>query len=280
MLLIRPSGPPSLRHTSSSARWTALVQPSGKIRQGEALELPGREALIRIERDLGSGYMTLRFDAPAGTVKEIIGSAHVPLPPYIRKARRRSGRPEEMPQLDRDRYQTVYARHTGAVAAPTAGLHFTRNLLREIRDQGVEIRHLTLLVGPGTFMPVRTENIEEHAIEPEFYHLPHETATAVRDALTGKRRIVATGTTTVRVLEHVARTDSWSGHSGWADIYIHPPFEFRATGALITNFHLPRSTLLMLVAAFAGRDNILTAYREAVGRKYRFYSYGDATFLY
>jgi len=152
--------------------------------------------------------------------------------------------------------------------------------LGRIRGAGTEVRALTLLVGPGTFRPVMAEHVESHELEPEAYHLPAETAAAVRAALQSGRRIVATGTTCCRVLEYVARQGAWQQHSGWTDLFIYPPFEFKAVAALITNFHLPRSTLLMLVCAFAGRERVLDAYRAAVRERYRFYSYGDAMFIY
>jgi S-adenosylmethionine:tRNA ribosyltransferase-isomerase len=215
-----------------------------------------------------------------GSVEALLERAGaVPLPPYVHRARRSRGLPEEMPELDRERYQTVYAREPGAVAAPTAGLHFTEALLERVREAGVEVRALSLLVGPGTFQPVRAERVCDHRLEAEFFRLPAETACAVSDALQQGRRVVATGTTACRVLEHVARHGPWQESSGWTDLFIYPPFEFKAVGALITNFHLPRSTLLMLVAAFAGRDKVLDAYREAVREGYRFYSYGDAMFI-
>jgi S-adenosylmethionine:tRNA ribosyltransferase-isomerase len=204
----------------------------------------------------------------------------MPLPPYIRKARRRRGMTELKPELDRHRYQTVFARRPGAVAAPTAGLHFTRPLLERIETRGVSVQTLSLLVGPGTFRPVRTEQVEDHSLDAESYYLPQETAQAVSRALEEGQRVVATGTTCCRVLEYVVRNAQWEEHTGWTDLYIYPPFEFRVVNALITNFHLPRSTLLMLVSAFAGRNNVLAAYREAVQEGYRFYSYGDAMFLY
>ena len=285
ILLIRPSsaGTPGrdepMPPPESAPRWIAILRSSGSIRRGETLILKPEKKEIIAEKNLGEGYMIIKFDKPS-SVKEALKSGQMPLPPYIRKTRRRAGLPEDMPELDRHRYQTVYADTPGAVAAPTAGLHFTEKLLERLRDKGVKTIFLTLLVGPGTFKPVRTKKIEKHSIEPEFYHITWQTAAEIKNALDEDRRIIATGTTCVRVLEHLARSDNWSEHSGWTDIYIYPPFRFMATDALITNFHLPRSTLLMLVSAFAGRQNVLNAYREAVEHRYRFYSYGDATFLY
>jgi len=205
---------------------------------------------------------------------------HVPLPPYIA----REDRPE-----DRERYQTVYARRetTGSVAAPTAGLHFTPQILAEIRARGTEIAELTLHVGLGTFQPVHVENVEEHKLHRESFSISEAAAGQINRALAEKRRVVAVGTTTVRTLEFAARqsdsgpdgTARVSAGSGEADIFIYPGFDFRVVGALLTNFHLPKSTLLMLVAAFAGRENVLKAYAHAVGEKYRFFSYGDCMFV-
>jgi len=205
---------------------------------------------------------------------------HVPLPPYIA----REDRPE-----DRERYQTVYApaETTGSVAAPTAGLHFTPQILAEIRERGVEIAELTLHVGLGTFQPVHVENVEEHKLHRESFSISEVAAGQINRALAEKRRVVAVGTTTVRTLEFAARqsdsgpdgTARVSAGAGEADIFIYPGFQFRVVDALLTNFHLPKSTLLMLVAAFAGRENVLKAYAHAVAEKYRFFSYGDCMFV-
>jgi S-adenosylmethionine:tRNA ribosyltransferase-isomerase len=195
-----------------------------------------------------------------------------PLPPYIERA-------EENP-IDRERYQTIYARPAGSVAAPTAGLHFTSELLEAIRGRGVKICFVTLHVGAGTFSPIKTEQLSDHAMHYERFEIPDETAEAIRAAKTSGRRVVAVGTTTARVLEGAA-----GARSGRTNIFIHPPHRFNIIDALATNFHLPRSTLLMLAAAFAapgetrGRDLILTAYAEAIARRYRFFSYGDAMLL-
>jgi S-adenosylmethionine:tRNA ribosyltransferase-isomerase len=205
---------------------------------------------------------------------------HVPLPPYIAREDRKE---------DRERYQTVYARAetTGSVAAPTAGLHFTPQILADIRERGIEIAELTLHVGLGTFQPVHAENVEEHKLHRESYSISDAAAAQINRALAEKRRVVAVGTTTVRTLEFAARQNTLdsagiatvSAGRGEADIFIYPGFQFRAVSALLTNFHLPKSTLLMLVAAFAGRENVLRAYAHAVAEKYRFFSYGDCMFV-
>ncbi len=266
------------RLDGEGARWEAMLRAGGRPRPGEVIRVGRRELPITLEARHEDGA----WDVDLGdeeAEKAALAEGAMPLPPYITRSRRRRGMPENMPDLDRDRYQTVYAAEPGAVAAPTAGLHFTEDLLDEVSAAGVETAMLSLLVGPGTFRPVRKENIEDHELEAEYFRLPADTADAVREALAEDMRIVATGTTSCRVLEHVAREGKWRQCEGWADLFIYPPYRFRAVGALITNFHLPRSTLLMLVAAFAGRETILAAYEEAVREGYRFYSYGDAMLI-
>ncbi len=275
VLLVRPEDGDATG--LATGRWLAMVSAGGRLREGETLTLEGTGARLCLIERRESGYWLLEPDEV--DLQEVLSAGEMPLPPYVRRARERRGLPASIPQFDADRYQTVFARRDGAVAAPTAGLHFTPELLARLAETGVEVRTLSLMVGPGTFRPVKAQRIEDHAIEPERYHLPGETAAAVRSAIESGRRIVATGTTVCRVLEYVARRGEWTEHSGWTDLFIRPPFEFRAVGALITNFHLPRSTLLMLVCAFAGREAVVTAYRDAVARAYRFYSYGDAMLI-
>lgn len=226
------------------------------------------------------GERTLRFDPVPDFFAAVERLGHVPLPPYIA----REDRPE-----DRERYQTVYARAetTGSVAAPTAGLHFTPQILAGIRSRGIEIAELTLHVGLGTFQPVHVENVEEHKLHRESFSISEAAAAQINRALAEKRRVVAVGTTTVRTLEFAASqnplssdgTATVSAGAGEADIFIYPGFQFRVVSAVLTNFHLPQSTLLMLVAAFAGRENVLKAYAHAVAEKYRFFSYGDCMFV-
>jgi S-adenosylmethionine:tRNA ribosyltransferase-isomerase len=195
----------------------------------------------------------------------------VPLPPYIDRE------PED---LDREAYQTVYARHDGSVASPTAGLHFTGEMLDSMASSGVELVFITLHVGPGTFTPVRTASVEEHAMHEEEFVVSDEAAGALQKAMEHKRRVVAVGTTTTRVLEHLLRSEGKVVPGrGSTDIFIHDGFVFGAVDALLTNFHLPRSTLLMLVSAFAGHELVMKAYSEAVQRRYRFFSYGDAMLI-
>ena len=197
---------------------------------------------------------------------------HIPLPPYIER--------EERPE-DREKYQTVFASKEGAVAAPTAGLHFTEELLQKLKDKGIIIKPVTLHVGPGTFKPVKVENVEDHKMDYETYSVPEETAEAIREARERGSRVVAVGTTVVRTLESAGKEDGTvEPGEGRTNLFIYPGYRFKVVDALITNFHLPRSTLLMLVSAFAGKERVLNAYREAVEKGYRFYSYGDAMFIY
>jgi len=257
--------------------WQALVRPGRKIDIGERLTFADdlhAEVIARGE----FGERTLRFD-PVGASEDGFFAAlervgHVPLPPYIARA--------DSP-ADRDRYQTVYARSRGSVAAPTAGLHFTHEILDQLRARGIETANVTLHVGLGTFQPIHAERIEDHKLHTESYSIAPAAAEAINRALQrkDKRRVVAVGTTTVRTLEFVAAQNNGRivAGSGEADIFIYPGFEFRVAGALLSNFHLPQSTLLMLVSAFAGREATLAAYAHAVREKYRFYSYGDCMFV-
>ncbi|MHC4480489.1 MAG: tRNA preQ1(34) S-adenosylmethionine ribosyltransferase-isomerase QueA [Planctomycetota bacterium] len=270
LLLVRPAGLGPEAGPADPSVWRALVRSSGRLRAGEELQLDGLEAYVTLLRRREEGAWTVRLGNGRTPPEAILEAGAMPLPPYVIRARLRRGMPSEMPELDAERYQTVYASTPGAVAAPTAGLHFTEDLLERLHGQGVQMRMISLLVGPGTFRPVRSERVEDHRLPAEHFHLPAGTAGAVGDALAQGRRVVAVGTTVCRVLETVARWDRWEECSGWTDLFIYPPFEFRAVGALITNFHLPRSTLLMLVAAFAGRGNVLGAYREAIREGYRF----------
>jgi S-adenosylmethionine:tRNA ribosyltransferase-isomerase len=247
--------------------WEALVRSKSVPAAGETIELGGADSVTFLE-PLGEGRARVRFAEGVSAFEVAERRGHVPLPPYIRGA-------QDAPE-DRERYQTVYAREPGAVAAPTAGLHFTKELLGRLAARGVETARLVLHVGLGTFQPVRAERIEEHRMHSERYAIPEETVRAALRARSEGRRIVACGTTSVRALESFAATGAPSGATA---IFIHPPYEFRLVSGLITNFHLPRSTLLMLVSAFAGRERVLAAYAEAIARRYRFYSYGDAMLI-
>ncbi len=261
-----------LLHRRDGGRWEALVRPSARARTGERLVLEDGGHVIPEER-LEDGRWVVDFDPVLDSERmEVVGET--PLPPYIQ-------RPSGPAPEDRDRYQTVYACNPGAVAAPTAGLHFDDSLLAEVEDSGAEITHLTLHVGLGTFRPVAVEEVAEHRMHREWCRFSKSSAAAVNKTLTEGRRLVCVGTTTVRAVEGALAAGSGRVQAGelWTDIFITPGFVFGGVGAMLTNFHLPRSTLLMLVSALAGRDRVLTAYAEAVREGYRFYSYGDAMLI-
>jgi S-adenosylmethionine:tRNA ribosyltransferase-isomerase len=260
-------------------RWEALVHPGQKLKPGARVVFdasplpPGRLHGEVLERKFYGRRVVRLWTEDGSDVLEVVEQiGHVPLPPYIR-------RPDE--PADRERYQTVYARAVGSVAAPTAGLHLTSGLLESLRHAGVEIAELTLHVGYGTFKPVRSANVEDHVVDPERYAISSEAAAALNRALDERRRVVAVGSTTTRALESAAARAG--GHveagAGTADAFIYPGFHFQVIKALLTNFHLPRSSLLMMVCAFGGRERLLAAYREAVAERYRFYSYGDAMLI-
>jgi S-adenosylmethionine:tRNA ribosyltransferase-isomerase len=243
-------------------RWEALVRPGRKLRVGERIHFPGgTDAKIVARGELG--LRTIEFDDASGFFEMLERIGHVPLPPYIK----RSDAVE-----DRERYQTVYASRLGSVAAPTAGLHFTPEILRRIGERGAVRVEITLHVGLGTFQPVHAQEIKDHRMHAEHYEISPEAA----EQLNSAARLIAVGTTAARTLEHAVGADGrYTAGSGETDLFIYPGYEFRALDALLTNFHLPRSTLLMLVCAFAGRELILKAYEHAVREGYRFYSYGD-----
>ena len=263
VLLTRETGP---------QEWQALVRPGRKIGVGERLFFGEEDELQAEVIARGEfGERTLRFVPVEDFFGAIERIGHVPLPPYIARQDRAA---------DRDRYQTVYARQRGSVAAPTAGLHFTPEVLARIAGRGIETAEVTLHVGLGTFQPVHAEVVEEHKLHREWFQISKETAARINAAMGADRRVVAVGTTTVRTLEYAALRDgAVRAGEGEADLFIYPGFRFRVVGALLTNFHLPKSTLLMLVSALAGREKVLAAYRHAVEQKYRFYSYGDCMFI-
>jgi S-adenosylmethionine:tRNA ribosyltransferase-isomerase len=260
--------------------WECLVRPGRKIQVGERIFFGEDEGGTGDGQDMLQaevmargpfGERTIRFQPVDDFFGRIARIGHVPLPPYI-------ARPDSTD--DRERYQTVYARQRGSVAAPTAGLHFTPEVLAEIADRGIETTEITLHVGLGTFQPVRVERVEEHRLHRESFTISAAAASKINSALADSRRVIAVGTTTVRTLEYVAQSAGGiSAGSGEADIFIYPGYTFRVVKGLLTNFHLPQSTLLMLVCAFARRENVLRAYDHAVAQRYRFYSYGDCMFL-
>jgi S-adenosylmethionine:tRNA ribosyltransferase-isomerase len=252
-----------LRPLDAAAReWEALVRPGRKMRTGERIRFGGGlQAEIVAHGEFGE--RTIRFSGAEDVYAAIEAIGHVPLPPYIKRA--------DAP-ADRERYQTVFARERGSVAAPTAGLHFTGEVLDACRTRGAGIAYVTLHVGLGTFQPLHSERVEEGRLHSERYRVTEEAARQIRDA----RRVVAAGTTAVRTIETVCATGALAGET---DLFIYPGFVFRRTGAMLTNFHLPRTSLLLLVAAFAGTELTLAAYRHAVAERYRFYSYGDCMLI-
>ena len=253
--------------------WQCLVRPGRKIGVGEHLFFGEHDELQAEVIARGSfGERQIRFAPVEDFFAHVERIGHVPLPPYI-------ARPDSV--SDRERYQTVYACEPGSVAAPTAGFHFTREILGHIRGRGIETAEITLRVGLGTFQPVRAERVEEHQLHSEAYAISGDAAEKIRRAKTEARRVVAVGTTTVRTLEYAAQegTGEVRAGRGEANLFIYPGHKFQVVGALLTNFHLPQSTLLMLVCALGGRANVLRAYEHAVKQRYRFYSYGDCMFV-
>jgi S-adenosylmethionine:tRNA ribosyltransferase-isomerase len=248
--------------------WSCLIKASKSPGPGTAIQMPEGVVATVVEREGGEWRVLFEGSDDFMGWLEQVGS--MPLPPYIKR---------EPKGEDRERYQTVFAREKGAVAAPTAGLHFTPELLERIRERGVEIAPLTLHVGLGTFMPVRVEELSGHTMHRELYRIPEETVQAIRRTKERGGRVVALGTTSMRALEHAASLGEIQAGERDADIFILPGYRFRVVDALFTNFHLPKSTLFMLVCAFAGKELMLEAYREAVSRRFRFFSYGDAMFI-
>ncbi|GIP31392.1 tRNA preQ1(34) S-adenosylmethionine ribosyltransferase-isomerase QueA [Paenibacillus sp. J2TS4] len=272
-------------------RWEALIRPGKRFREGSRIMFGSEEAseeedtssgskpllsaVVEQSGDMGSRILKFEYDGIFNEVLDKLGQ--MPLPPYIKER-----------LDDRERYQTVYAKHEGSAAAPTAGLHFTSAYLERLQKQGIRLAYVTLHVGLGTFRPVAAERIEEHEMHSEFYSLPQETADAINETRLAGGRIIAVGTTSARTLETAARQcqQNETGEptigacSGWTDIFLYPGVPFLLVDALLTNFHLPKSTLLMLISAMAGRERILKAYEEAVQNRYRFFSFGDAMFIY
>jgi len=259
VLLLHPAG--------NDRVWEALVRPGGKLKPGHVVEI-GDDLRIEILDSTAEGNRIVRLDTPLDTEAALAKHGHVPLPPYLER---------EAEESDRERYQTVYARASGSVAAPTAGLHFTDELLHALAAKGVALARLVLHVGIGTFRPVDAEDPAEHRLHAEWYRVPPEAADTINRARSAGGCVWAVGTTVTRTLDTVADEEGRIGPGeGETALFIRPGYRFRAVDRLLTNFHLPRSSLLMLVAAFGGYERIMAAYREAVERRYRFYSYGDA----
>ena len=270
---VATSQPPDSVGSAGAMEWEALMHPGQKLKPGAVVRFEGEGGVLMgevLERHF-QGRRTIRlWPESGGDVTTLIDAlGHVPLPPYIRR---------EDTAADRERYQTVFARARGSVAAPTAGLHFTTELLEALAARGVERAEITLHVGYGTFKPIKVDRVEDHVVDPEPYSIGDEAATTINRARAEGRRVIAVGTTTTRALEDAARRGNGVVRPGTAsaEIFIYPGFEFQVIDGLLTNFHLPKSSLLMLVCAFAGRERVLHAYEEAVRRRYRFYSYGDA----
>lgn len=255
-----------LVHSEEDGSWTCLAHPGGKLKVGRKVFF-GDDTLAEVTAVLGGGLRRIRFSGALGPAELMERFGSVPLPPYIT-------RPPESD--DTERYQTVYATEDGSVAAPTAGLHFTDNTLNRLRERGVEIAEIVLHVGPGTFKPVRDDDPSLHKMHAEWFAVSRETKDTVNTAKAAGKRVWAIGTTSARVLESAGAEGQLREKSGWTDLFILPPYEFKMVDAMLTNFHLPRSTLLMLVAAFSGHRITMNAYREAVDLGYRLYSYGDA----
>lgn len=258
-----------LLHQQESDSWEVLTKPAKKVKIGTELVFGNGELTAICTGIENHGGRIFEFSYK-GIFYEVLDQlGEMPLPPYIK---------EQLPE--KDRYQTVYAKEEGSAAAPTAGLHFTEELLQELKETGVKIAFITLHVGLGTFRPVSVDVVEEHEMHAEFYYMNEETANLLNNVKAGNNRIISVGTTSTRTLETIARDHGkFIATSGWTDIFIYPPYEFKAINGLITNFHLPKSTLIMLISAFAGKEKVLAAYKEAVEEKYRFFSFGDAMLI-
>ncbi len=249
--------------------WECLVKPGKKMKVDSEVEFGNGKLIgkvLEIKED-GSRIIKFKYDGIFEEVLNELGT--MPLPHYIK------GKLE-----DKERYQTVYSKHNGSAAAPTAGLHFTKELLKEIEDKGVKIAYVTLHVGLGTFRPVKVDDVKDHLMHSEYYNISEESARIINSGIENNGNIIAVGTTSIRTLETVARDNGKIiPTSGWTDIFIYPGFEFQVVDSLITNFHLPKSTLMMLVSAFSSKENIMNAYSKAIENKYRFFSFGDAMFI-
>ncbi len=251
-----------------TTHWETLVKPGKKAKPGNVINFSDElSCQVTDHTDFGGRIVEFKYD---GVFEEILDRlGETPLPPYIHEK-----------LADKERYQTVYNREEGSAAAPTAGLHFTKEQMQELKDMGVNLGFVTLHVGLGTFRPVNVEDISKHDMHKEFYHISDETAKLIMDTKAAGHRVIAVGTTSIRTLESAAAaTNEISGKAGWTDIFIYPGYDFKIVDGIVTNFHLPKSTLIMLISAFAGRKFILDAYKKAVEMKYRFFSFGDAMFL-
>ena len=255
-------------------RWEVLLQSNHRLKENELITFDNSvKGKILYRNDTGSWIITVEDKKQFTEMLE--KSGRMPLPPYIKRTS--DNKSQEI--RDDERYQTIYAKKMGAIAAPTAGLHFTTNLLQEISCKGIKIVYITLHVGLGTFKPIHKEDFRQHNIHKEFYNIPEEAVDTINKAKSLGKKIFATGTSTCRVLETIAKNNTTGKSSGWTNLFIYPPYKFKLTDSLITNFHLQRSTLILLASAFAGRENIATSYEEAISLNYRFYSYGDCMLI-
>ena len=258
------------QHDTENNIWRCMTRSSRALKPGTLIDFPA-EMTGEVVEAVDGGQRMVRFSSPASFLETLEQVGHVPLPPYIRR--------DDQP-FDKDRYQTVYASNPGAVAAPTAGLHFTEETFADLTARHIEVCGVTLHVGPGTFLPVRSENLQAHRMHAEAYDIPLQAAERINNARAEGRRIIALGTTVTRTLEHAVDANGLlQAGQGETDLFIKPGHSFRMVDALVTNFHLPKSTLLVLVSAFAGREFILRAYRTAVAQSYRFFSYGDCMLI-
>ncbi|GAA0601631.1 tRNA preQ1(34) S-adenosylmethionine ribosyltransferase-isomerase QueA [Virgibacillus siamensis] len=259
-----------LLHQKENDTWEILAKPAKKVKEGTTLIFGDGKLRATCTGILEHGGRMMDFEYEGIFYRVLDELGEMPLPPYIK---------EQLPE--KERYQTVYAKEEGSAAAPTAGLHFTNELLDELENKGIVITFITLHVGLGTFRPVSVDNIDDHTMHSEYYHMTEETADTLTEVRENNGRIISVGTTSTRTLETITRDNNgkFAESSGWTDIFIYPPYEFQAIDGLITNFHLPKSTLIMMVSALADRDSILHAYNEAVKERYRFFSFGDAMLI-
>lgn len=256
--------------------WETLIKPSKRVKEGTIIKISDELSAKAIEKTEEDGGWIVELIYEGNILEVLHRNGNIPLPPYIE----RKLATEDIKKLDFERYQTVYAKDEGSVAAPTAGLHFTKEILQKLQDKGVEIAYVTLNVGLGTFRPVKCDNILEHKMHSETFEITEKTARKINEAKAKGKRLVAVGTTTVRTLETAyQKYGCIKGCHDHSELFIYPPYEFKVIDELITNFHLPKSTLLMLVSALAGKDFIFKAYNEAIGNDYRFFSYGDCMFI-
>ena len=255
--------------------WEMLLKSNSKLKENETLHFDDNSAKGRIVCHNKNGSFTIEFKNSKKFKEVLKNTGNMPLPPYIK----RNPGNESLRMLDKKRYQTVYAKKLGAVAAPTAGLHFTENLLERIAAKGIKIAYITLHVGLGTFKPVKAEYLTQHTMHKEFYFVPKNTIDTINEARSLGRKVIATGTTTCRALETIANNGTIKESAGWTDLFIYPPYRFGLTDSLITNFHLQRTSLILLVSAFAGRENTLNSYEDAKNLRYRFFSYGDCMLI-